>query len=495
MNDLLARLEKSKAFWFVLTTSVVFFLLRLPSLIEPYWYGDEGIYETIGLALTKGRLLYTQIWDNKPPLLYVTYALFHGNQEAVRMLSLLVGLGAVITLFFVARKLFASQKAVFIATAFFALFFGLPIIVGNIANAENFMLLLIILAAFLVFAAVSKKHTKPTTLILPGLLLGIAFLYKIVAVFDFTAFFIFLFLPYLPDKLTKHSLRASLRVALPFLGIFLGSFLLPFILSLLYFLIHGALSAYLQAIFFSNVDYVGYRNVFLIPQGLLFFKLLLLAVVLVFVYRRRASLSLPAIFLTLWLSFSLFNAFFSQRPYTHYQLVVLPSFSLLVGWLTLPHKKNIFPYIAALAIIVVIFSSFDHWSIKRTVSYYSNYLSFVTRNKTTRDYEAFFDSRVPRDMAIADYLRQQAKPDDQIFLWGNDAQIYALTGKLPPGKFTVAYHITANKTTLEQTQQALKSGKPRYIVLFSGVSTYPFALYNYRHKLSIEDTAIYERIY
>jgi 4-amino-4-deoxy-L-arabinose transferase-like glycosyltransferase len=105
-HALLYTLERSKMFWTIFLSSLVFFILRLPSLFEPNWYGDEGIYEVIGKAMSQGRILYLQIWDNKPPLLYVTYAIFHGDQFGARMLSLLFGLGAVITLFFLAKKLF-----------------------------------------------------------------------------------------------------------------------------------------------------------------------------------------------------------------------------------------------------------------------------------------------------------------------------------------------------------------------------------------------------
>ena len=54
-------------------------LLRIPSWFEPYWYGDEGIYLTIGQALRKGVILYSQIHDNKPPLLYMMAAVAGGN--------------------------------------------------------------------------------------------------------------------------------------------------------------------------------------------------------------------------------------------------------------------------------------------------------------------------------------------------------------------------------------------------------------------------------
>src|SRR3989344_319245 len=109
--QILKRLEKSKIFWYLLGISLLFFILRLPSLIEPNWYGDEGIYQVIGQAINKDRLLYVQTWDNKPPLLYLVYALFHGEQFLVRLFSLITGVLTVIVLFFFGKLLFKNSRA------------------------------------------------------------------------------------------------------------------------------------------------------------------------------------------------------------------------------------------------------------------------------------------------------------------------------------------------------------------------------------------------
>ena len=50
---------------FIILAVVV--LLRVPSLFEPYWYGDEGIYLTVGRSLRHGLALYRDVHDNKPP--------------------------------------------------------------------------------------------------------------------------------------------------------------------------------------------------------------------------------------------------------------------------------------------------------------------------------------------------------------------------------------------------------------------------------------------
>ena len=105
----------------------VFALLRLPSLLEPYWYGDEGIYQVIGIALGQGRILYSEIWDNKPPVLYLIYALFNGDQFYVRLFSLIVGIGSVVFFYLLTGKLFKNLFARFASTTLFSVVFFLPL--------------------------------------------------------------------------------------------------------------------------------------------------------------------------------------------------------------------------------------------------------------------------------------------------------------------------------------------------------------------------------
>lgn len=187
----LAHLDKNKTAWFMLIVLFSFFLLRLPSLFEPYWYGDEGVYQTLGMAIRDGRLLYRDIWDNKPPFLYLLYSVFDSDQFSTKLASLIVGALSVLVFFFLAKKLFDSartrSKIHFFATIIFAILFGLPLIEGNIANAENFMILPILISALMIFNLANKKSSSLFNfqLFIAGLLLSFAFLFKVVALFDF----------------------------------------------------------------------------------------------------------------------------------------------------------------------------------------------------------------------------------------------------------------------------------------------------------------------
>ena len=60
--------------WLVIILAVVI-ILRIPTFFEPYSYGDEMIYLTLGEGMSQGIPLYSGLHDNKPPLLYILAAI------------------------------------------------------------------------------------------------------------------------------------------------------------------------------------------------------------------------------------------------------------------------------------------------------------------------------------------------------------------------------------------------------------------------------------
>lgn len=495
MIRLLHNLEKSRHFWFLFIISILFFFLRFPSLIEPYWYGDEGVYQVIAMAINENWLLYQDIWDNKPPLLYLLYAFFGGDQFSIRLASLLVGLLCLCVYFLLAKKLLKKFKVVAFSTILFAVLLATPALEGNIANAENFLLLPILLSALLIISA--TKETKPSAFILIGFLLGISSLLKVVAVFDAIAFAIFLLIYRLPDnhRLTLHYLKRAITNRHSFFLYYAAAFLLPIIATSSYFLFNNALSDFINASYLGNITYVAHENTLLIPQGLVAIKLILLGIFLILVIKKRAIFSTTFFFILLWTGFSLFNAFFSQRPYTHYLLNLLPSFCLLLGYAIIAGKKlRILILTIIIGITSLVIANFNFYALKKMLPYYTNAVSFITGSKNTSSYQAFFDERTPRDYQIATFIKTHTSQSDEVFIWGDSPQIYALSNKLPPFKYTVAYHIIQNGA-LEETQKMIDTKKPKYVITLSETPTIPFRLSLYNEKMSIQGAIIYESIF
>lgn len=492
----LGKLEGSKSFWFLLISVITFFILRFPSLFEPYWYGDEGVYQALGLAIRNGRLLYQGIWDNKPPLLYLLYGFFEGDQFWVKFASLIFGIFSVIIFFYLSKKLFRSFKASIISTSTFTILFGLPILEGNIANAENFMLFPILLSALLLVnlngSIEKKKEGKNLKMIfLAGVLLGIAFLFKTVAVFDFTAFLLFIFL--IDKNLITHLKNKNYQAyEVKKLFFYILGFLLLPLLTALFFLFKGAFASFINATLFSNVGYVGYGNNFIIPQGLLIFKLTLLLIISYLIFSRRKLLGIGGAFALLWFSFSLFNAFFSQRPYTHYLLTLLPSLAILVGLIFENKKLQKIYSLSVLTALILVAANFSFYL--KVIPYYFNFLSFVSNNKTVWEYQRFFDKMTPLDYELASFIKVNTKSPDYIFTWGNNAQLYKLTNKLPPGRYTVAYHITSSKSGLKETTKDLDLKKPKFVIIMPYMNYFPFQLAGYSLRVIIDQALVYERV-
>jgi hypothetical protein len=491
----LAKLEKSREIWFLITASLIFFFLRFPSLFEPNWYGDEGIYQTLGIGIKAGRLLYRDIFDNKPPLLYLLYSFVSSDQFMIRLLSLIFGLISVSVFFYLCKRLFQNTKASFVATTAFAALFGLPLIEGNIANAENFMLLLNISAGYLILKSLDTKilNTRYLILFFAGLVLGLSFLFKIVAIFDFAAFAGFLFFANYSKRIFDIFKIENVLREIKNLTPFIVGFFIPIAVTTTYFIFNHAFKDFLTATLFSNVGYVGYGNKLIIPQGFLILKLILLGSLSLFIFFKRKTYGLSFAFVSLWLGFSLFNAYFSQRPYTHYVLVLLPAFCLTIGVFTLNKNFSKLAGVLMLSTFIAVLLSFNFYT--KTIFYYQNFAAFMLNKQSITAYERFFDQSTPRDYEIANFIDLYAKTSDNIFLWGNNVQVYKMTNKLPPGKYAATYHITSYKDGLSNTTTGLAINKPKFIVIMPNAGSYPFSLAGYDRKINLEGVDIYEKFY
>ena len=119
----------------------------------------------------------------------------------------------------------------------------------------------------------------------------------------------------------------------------------------------------------------------------------------------------------------------------------------------------------------------------------------MARSKSAASYEVFFDKNTPIDYEIALFLKAKLNKNDSIFIWGNNAQVYVLSHTLPPGKYTVAYHMLSSEETIRQTGQVLNKTKPKYIIVMPDVPPIPFSLVGYNQKLMLEKITVYEKYF
>lgn len=451
--------------WLFIVLLIVL-ILRIPSFIEPYSYGDEMIYLSLGEAIKQGIPLYKGIHDNKPPLLYITAGIA-GNLFWFRAILAIWNIVTIFLFWKLAEALFPKKKKLQqIATTIFALLTTLPLLEGNIANAELFMIGPII-AAFLIL--LTKKLT-PKNLVSAGVLFSIATLYKVPAVFDFPAI-IFYWL--VTNKINKKNILIIAKNT----GYMILGFVIPIAISFVWYYFRGAFSEYLIAAFLQNFGYLStwrpgdVQESFLVRNGPLFARAVVVAIGLVILYWKRNKLSKQYIFLTAWLLLSLFAVSLSERPYPHYLIQALPQISILSAMLlTLKVVEQVLVIIPlSLAFLVPVYFRFWHYPV---TSYYLRFYKFATHQITKQQYFSMFDGNVSRNYEIANYIISSTRKKDKVFVWGNGSVIYALSRRFPPGKFVADYHIR-DFSTPQDTLSGLKRALPKLIIILPDSEPFP----------------------
>lgn len=106
---------------------IIFLLVLTLSVRFPYWFPvvldwDESTFILMGQSLLDGKLLYRDLWDDKPPLAFVSYALsiklFGKSIIAVRLAGALCVLLSAVLTYYIGRKLFNKVSATLAAAIF-----------------------------------------------------------------------------------------------------------------------------------------------------------------------------------------------------------------------------------------------------------------------------------------------------------------------------------------------------------------------------------------
>lgn len=439
-------------------------ILRIPSFFEPYYYGDEMIYMTLGQGMRQGLTLYKDIHDNKPPLLYLTAAAA-GNLFWFKAILCFWNLITIAFFYKLASKFFdKNKKAQVISTLIFAILTTIPLFEGNIVNAELFMIGFSIIALYTLLSdTLSSKK-----IFFAGVLFGLGTLFKVPAAFDLPIIVFYWFI--------TNDFKNYPRVIKNTIILGLG-FISPILFTFGWYYMKGALPEYIRAAFLQNVGYLSsfrpgdIQKPFYIRNGPLLIRAAIVFVGTIVLFLFRKKLSKKFILFCLWVLLGLFAVTLSERPYPHYFVQVLAPISFLFGMFFA--EKNIEQALVviplALSFLVPFYYKFYSYSTK---DYYLRFINFATGRINKTEYFQSFSGTVNRNYKIADFLTTVTMPSDRVFMWDSDsATVYALARRLPPIKYVADYHIT-DYSSLSEVAKELAANPPKFIILTSG-HTYP----------------------
>lgn len=481
----------------------VIFLTHVPILLEPLWYWDSGFYQVIAQGMAHGKLLYVDLWDNKLPGIYFIFELFYalfGRQQIFLHFFLILWIFATaVTVYKIAFSLF-SRKIAVAAAWVFAFFVAPPVCTGGIPNAEVFMILPNALA-FLVLVKNIKNITWLKTF-LAGLLLGVGFYFKMVAVFELAAIALILLF---------FALKRRQYLLLVYVVPLILGFLLPFGLTAAYYYKVGYLSDFIGATLTHNAGYVESGNAAKYSAlSILFSKLgqrLLATIVttlIIYTLFVTKKIKRATMIVLLWFVYAFMGALFSGRDWNHYFVQIFPSASLLIGLLLrkigpLLREKKVAVKIAGIAWIVasiLLAGSFiGAMTTHNPISYYENFIKFVIGQRSKTDYDYQINWGIPTRDRVVEYLNNHMQPDETFFNYTSDAWLYAMTDRYPPTKYVVMYHLTGIEDAHSLTMEALRASPPKYVVMYDYVEEFDelfeFVDQNYTLEYTTGDAKIY----
>jgi len=465
-------LQHELAILFALLVSLVW---RLPSFFEPPWVNDEGTYFAVAQAMAHGYRLYRDVWENKPPGLYLLYsAVYHligPSLLSIRLITTTAALIGVVLTFLLARH-FAGSRAAPPAALLAGLLLGVPFLEGTTGNAEIFVSLFTALG---VYCALVRE--KP---MVAGLALLCAVLFKSVGVFDACALGLWLLI-HARHMFRPYAFTFSLGIAL--------------VLALAW--VSGILSPMISDALVYAVGYVGYANGGGIPWVLLFKATALVALT---VALGRAP------FPFLWLLYAAAGAAVGGRFFGHYtlQCVIPLSVSMAILLKDRARLSNrllvLLPggflvlALASAAAGVTLEATGRSSIFSRRLQWYTNFVRLATGSESYATYRDQIDDRVGRNERIAQSL--VGLPAGRLLVWGNDPWIYVLSRRLPATAYTSAVRQPEVPGETAALRRAVLSATPGVVVVFRpaapplGAAAAGLAR-NYRPRQSSDGATVY----
>jgi len=497
--------------WPLFVALVLMVVLRIPNLTEPYWYGDEGIYLTLGQSMNKGLTLYKDIIDHKTPIIYFL-AETH-TQLNFRLLLIGWMLATTTAFYYVARTLFKNRAIpTFFATILFVIATTLPSFEGNIPNGELFVMGFILVGMLLLMQTnyvqqllYPKKATKKENwllYLLSGSFLSLGVLTKVPAIFDVAAVFGFGYFATTNAFFTQkmRSFQEAFHIFkrnVPVWILLVVGLIIPVLISIFYFVSKGAGQEYLDFGLLYNFRYAGSWQLPFTNRLLLFFftlpgKVVVMAALTLILTLGKKYISPTYQFILFWFGLSLFASLLSNRPYPHYYLQIAPALALLLSgtvyeaFLAVFSKaartsKNILgPLIGLVSItmFIAILLLIDVHPYP-TVKYYTTFIQLAQGKISAAEYNQRFDVHMKDNYAAVEVMQQC--PDDHLFIWGTNPMLYALADRIPTGRFTVSFHIK-DFDAYDETFADLVEDHPSFIVVMNDENSEFPQFYEYLEK-------------
>ena len=472
-------------------TAVIVLLFTLPILSYPPGR-DQGEYLELGRSLLQGKQLYLQLWDNKPPGIFLTYAvivrIFGQVMWSVALVDVLLILGISYFLFRYTERYLGRAGA------------ALTVIVNAIwlsgtryfwiAQPETFQIVCVT-ATFVLLRSAGRQWKLRC--FASGLICGFGFWQK----YNFIAFLpLLLFVPFLATETLEgerphFALEISWNDWLRRAGFVLSGFasMIAAVFGWIVFL--GAWPAMRESQFEVLPRYAAMaaqRNPhYLLTSVVRIYWFLGPATVvatlaaIVIAWRGRDLRRFLPVFLAA--ASALGSVVLQARFHDYYFQVCYPFFAALWGYLvirlyevtralatSLQHKKQK----VATVLLWILFANILFWPVPDQLSnLWMRYVQFQEWLGNRQAFYANYPDQLPFELLhgqleVVHYIQAHTTADEPIYLWGSNSLIYFLAEKKPPTRFVLNMGVMADwgkPSWKDEVARGVKSAKPRLIIV------------------------------
>jgi len=488
--------EKKRGLISFFAILLLFILLRLPTLYEPFGR-DQGIFATIASGLLQGKIPYRDLWDHKPPGIYFLYALaFKVLGREMRSISLLDGLYTLFTLLFffkLAKELF-NRRVAYLSTFLFAILASGIFFLGWWGRGQpEVFLLLPVLGLIYLLKPVAGEEKSLFSFFFAGILGGIALSLKTTI---FPLMFLCSFFLLIEDGMSTRGIKKGIVKILLFSS--------GVIIALLPFLIFFGMNTAWGEFFYSNVTFnlAAHTNH---PYDLAFLKkfkdnfgvigtrihFLWSTIILLALYgfvRVTRDVQKERALLILWIVGTILSICIGWWLFYYHFIILIPPLALFASYGffqlfdRLPNQRNKM-YRIARTLAVSLLTLF--LLMEFLLAYYCSYVSTgiisaligMEKVNTEEIYSRYrfpehsiTDFSIREDYHLSQYLKAHTQEEEKIFIWGWESLVYFLSEREPASRYIFIYPLIQNDLDMRRDAQKtlweeLHEKNPRYFVV------------------------------
>jgi 4-amino-4-deoxy-L-arabinose transferase-like glycosyltransferase len=485
-------MKSKKIDWLIFAGFVCLtFFLRFPAFFQSGIGPDESIYLLMARSLTEGKAPYTEFFDNKPIGIYVVFALaLLVFGKSVLSIRIAAWIAVSITSFLLYRigKVIGNDdhKVGLLAGTFYSF---LTLGSGGISSDTEIFFAPFVVFAFslLFFRLVNPEephYQNKVTLLIIGLLMGIALQIKQVVLFEFIGIVILVGVNLYSRY--RHNISFFIKECFKGYIILVLGFFTPFICVIIYYILNGHFDAFAYANFSANLVRVGDQKWSIINFGIGFLiqvktnLILWIALCLLPLYWLSSQDRNPEerkhlTYLIIWFAMAFLGVCAPKSFYVHYFLQLLPSLCLLSSYLiikTIWSAREIGTTRRLLILALIL--------VTPLLNIVYPYLKVGTKSVYFRFVKGI--SNWGDDPAIvANYLKKQVKSEDYIYVVDYLSVIYFLVPAKIPTKYAYPPFLNSDLAKVAgsnpvQELRSILAKKPVYIIKYkqNGIGSDPF---------------------